>query len=273
MRRKKAEDAGTPSSGQSRITPADVQQVEFRLAFRGYNERDVDAFLDRVTEDLAWYAEENRRLRDAGGAPAVSASVDAAVAGREAERILAEARTEAARIIGEAEARAAVLGASTGDARAAVAPFLTRERGFLQDLGALVQAHAEEVKEMVLTLRAKADETASGTPASPAVATPAGAPDERVTEEPTAAEPEEPAAAEPEEPVAAEPDAPAAAEPDAPAAAEPDASGPSEEDAFAPITVPEAEDDGAEAEEGAAATQLRRDSGERSLRELFWGED
>jgi DivIVA domain-containing protein len=27
--------------------------VEFRLAFRGYNERDVDAFLDRLTEDLS----------------------------------------------------------------------------------------------------------------------------------------------------------------------------------------------------------------------------
>ena len=60
MRRKKAEDSST-SGGSGRVTPMDVQQVEFRLAFRGYNERDVDAFLDRLTEDLAVYIEENQR--------------------------------------------------------------------------------------------------------------------------------------------------------------------------------------------------------------------
>ena len=41
-------------SAGGRIAPADVQQVEFRLAFRGYNERDVDAFLDRITEGLGF---------------------------------------------------------------------------------------------------------------------------------------------------------------------------------------------------------------------------
>ncbi len=29
-----------------RITPMDIQQMEFRNAFRGYNEREVDEFLD-----------------------------------------------------------------------------------------------------------------------------------------------------------------------------------------------------------------------------------
>ena len=61
MRRKKDETAGATGT-TGRITPKDIQEVEFRLAFRGYNERDVDAFLDRVTEDLAAYLEEARAI-------------------------------------------------------------------------------------------------------------------------------------------------------------------------------------------------------------------
>ena len=47
MRRKNEQEQPAPASGTVRITPTDIQQVEFRLAFRGYNERDVDAFLDQ----------------------------------------------------------------------------------------------------------------------------------------------------------------------------------------------------------------------------------
>ena len=39
-----------PSSGPRKVTPVDIQQKEFRLAFRGYSEREVDQFLDDVTE-------------------------------------------------------------------------------------------------------------------------------------------------------------------------------------------------------------------------------
>jgi DivIVA domain-containing protein len=91
MRRKKeAEQEAT--TGARRLTPADVQEVEFRLAFRGYNERDVDAFLDRVTEDLAAYVEENERLRSGGGRPSRLSSVGDADAASEAKSILARAR-------------------------------------------------------------------------------------------------------------------------------------------------------------------------------------
>ena len=67
MRKKKRQEEAQ-AGGDHRLTPVDVQQVEFRLAFRGYSERDVDAFLDRVTEDLSAYLEENERLRS-GSAP------------------------------------------------------------------------------------------------------------------------------------------------------------------------------------------------------------
>lgn len=241
MRRKKAEEQAASETSDARVTPMDVQQVEFRLAFRGYNERDVDAFLDRVTEDLAAYMEENQRLRS--GAGVAAGAVDVAGAHAEAERIIADARSEAARITREAEARAAVGGTPAGDTRAAVAPFLNREREFLQSLGTLVQGHAEEIKQMVLTLRERSG-AAETTPSAPA-------PPETVSAETAPVEP------------------PSATEQDAEAQAE---------EAFAPITVPGAQDEASDAaspepEPEPAASQLRRESGDRSLRELFWGED
>ena len=236
MRRKKAE--GSSVSGGGRITPMDVQQVEFRLAFRGYNERDVDAFLDRITEDLAAYMEDNQRLR--AGAPATTvAAGDVAEARTEAERIVADARAEAARILRDAESHAAVAGSPAGDPRAAVAPFLNTEREFLQSLGSLVQGHAEEVKQMVLALRARTD---AGAPTA-APATPAPAPAPALEDEVDEAEP----------------------------------AATTEDEAFAPVSVPAGEDEANDVAEGSvpepAPAQLRRDSGDRSLRELFWGED
>src|SRR2546428_787206 len=54
-----------PATGESsRITPVEIQQKEFGLAFRGYNERDVDQFLDEVTEEVARLYAENKRLRE-----------------------------------------------------------------------------------------------------------------------------------------------------------------------------------------------------------------
>jgi DivIVA domain-containing protein len=237
MRRKKDETAGATGT-TGRITPKDIQEVEFRLAFRGYNERDVDAFLDRVTEDLAAYLEELEQLR--AGASASPTALDVPAASAEAERILADARREAERILAEARARAAALGAGGGDARATLAPFLNRERAFLQSIGSLVQSHAEEIKAMVLAVRSEAQ-------------SPAG------TEPAPAAEPE------------------SEREPEGASAAPSGPPRPTVEEAFAPISLPEAEQDRAERERepepAPAPAELRRDSGERSLRELFWGED
>jgi DivIVA domain-containing protein len=244
MRRKKQEapaDGGsTDPSASPRLTPEDVQRKEFRLAFRGYNERDVDAFLDEVTEELGAHLDENRRLRQQlveGGpgeaAPASSRDqMDAADAARQADEILAAARAEAERIVAEARERAdqvaaaAVAGPGV-DVRAAIAPFLGREREFLQSLGKLVQEHAESVRGMVQAAR---DGRA---PLAEAQATDAA---------------EVPGSA--AEAVAREP-------------------GPE------PITVPEAEPAPAagEAEQRAVPVEGGDPERQRSLRELFWGED
>ncbi len=253
MRRKKSEQQAAPARADGRLTPMDVQQVEFRLSFRGYNERDVDAFLDRLTEDLSWYMEESQRLR-AGGSYA-GPPADAGAAQGEADEVLARARQEAAAIVRRAEQDAAAIragGGASGDTRAAVAPFLNTEREFLQSLGSLVQTHAEEVKRMVLALRAGAGHT--GRSAAPAEEAPAA-----VEEAPASDEPAAPAAEE-------EVDLSTAS-----AAEIRERLGEPEQDdtsASEPVRV-ESGTEPAYSAESAQAGEGR----ERSLRELFWGDD
>jgi len=59
------------------LTPADVHNVAFKkppIGKRGYDEEEVDAFLDEVERELARLIEENNELRAAaergGGRPA-----------------------------------------------------------------------------------------------------------------------------------------------------------------------------------------------------------
>jgi cell division initiation protein len=163
MRKKKrdTQEAGFTTPGtRPRLTPIDVQQKEFRLAFRGYNERDVDEFLDLVTEELAAYTEENRRLQDRADSNVELGSADVTWASREAEGILERARADAASTVAEAEERAATILAAAGvgpaDPRGVIAPYLNREREFLQSLGQLVQQHADSVRRMVRSAKEEA---------------------------------------------------------------------------------------------------------------------
>ncbi len=224
-----AESIAAPD-GRPRMMPMDVQQKEFRLAFRGYNERDVDEFLDEVTEALAAHIEENRQLREqaaAGRALAGSAS-------SQADQTVVNAREEAARIVREAEERAAVLAGSTVDARTIVAPYLSREREFLQSLGQLVQSHAEAVRGLAQAHRERVPSVPSGSPGS--------APESEPVRVPEAAEVE---------------DAIAGTEDDAPVVA----SGTGEEGDERP-NPPE-----------VRLEEPVKTEPQRSLRELFWGED
>ena len=271
MRRKKGTD-DAPATG-ARITPEEVQQVEFRLAFRGYNERDVDAFLDRITEGLSSHLEELERLRPVVG------QHPQAVAGStgDAGAMVARARAEADEIVRRAHEQAAGIraaaGAGSGDDRGAVAPFLNREREFLQGLGGLVQAHAEEIKQMVLAIRERAE--ASSVPdAARSAATPSS-----VAEVPPSVETDATgergtaSSASQVPPVDLEPASAAEIRERLQASEPPVEIGPADEDdlppkAAAPIVV-ESGTEPVFSTEGAPATERR----ERSLRELFWGED
>jgi DivIVA domain-containing protein len=250
MRRKKGTD-DAPATG-ARITPEEVQQVEFRLAFRGYNERDVDAFLDRITEGLSSYLEELERARLLGQHPqAVAGSTG------DAGEMAARARAEADEIVRRAHEQAAGIraaaGTGSGDTRGVVAPFLNQEREFLQSLGGLVQTHAEEIKQMVLAIRERAE-------ASPV-------PDERAT---ASSRPQKSAA---EAPEVIEPASAAEIRERLQASEPPIEIGPADEDDLSSeATPPIVVESGTEpvfSRDGAPATERR----ERSLRELFWGED
>jgi DivIVA domain-containing protein len=136
-----------------RLTPVDVQQKEFRLAVRGYNEREVDKFLDEVTEEMARLYAENTRLRaeveSRGGSTPAPSSVAAAPA--------PEASTPAA-----------------------LHAFVAREQEFLKQLAGLIQEHARAVKEArrrargedgpVIDLANAAPDEANGSGARAAVA-------------------------------------------------------------------------------------------------------
>jgi DivIVA domain-containing protein len=157
-----------PGPSGSRLTPADIQQREFRLGFRGYREAEVDEFLDEVTEEVARLheeagrlREENRRLREGAGFPTTpfGGGPDLADAGRQAERILDEARERADRIVREAEARAAGAAVAAGGVAGGpgvLSPFLGREREFLQGLASLIGQHAEFVKTTARSVRRSA---------------------------------------------------------------------------------------------------------------------
>jgi DivIVA domain-containing protein len=237
--RETAQDAsGWDGSPPAKLTPLEVQQKEFRVARfgAGYRMREVDEFLDHVTDALtALIAENERLLRTAG--PRSSA--------------------------------APAVGAPTSDGdRAAVDAFLRTEKGFLQDLGVLVQSHAEELKTMVRSARSEtvapagadaveavgADADEDRPPADVEAASPPGAATEDPPEDQEpAVERVEPASAEDEE--------------DTVAVAEPSTGG---EDTMTGVEA--AEPIRLEQPEPARSGRSE-DERDGSLRELFWGEE
>jgi DivIVA domain-containing protein len=274
-RAKKAKsDQETATDEPKRITPVDIQQKEFRLAMRGYHEQDVDQFLDEITEEVARLHAENKRLReelefagtrhlDVGGA-------------QEAEAILRRARDEAERLLAEARARASALTAPSTSS-ADLGPFIVREREFLQGLADLIQSHAEGVKEQLR--RARGATGATPPPPAPGQVEPPAAepsPEHETAHQPVD-EPTRPwslAAQAPDEP--RRPEVTQAETPDreipeiagqdwtqyymGPAAPTPPPA------SFAAVPDDDIVDLTGEPSE-------IDDAGDRSLRELFWGED
>ena len=50
------------------LTPLDIQNHEFKKSFRGYNENEVDEFLDRIVTDYEKILRENEKLKEKSGA-------------------------------------------------------------------------------------------------------------------------------------------------------------------------------------------------------------
>jgi len=54
----------TKGDNWMRITPMDIEQQEFSRSFRGYNEEEVDDFLDKIVKDYEELINENVRLNE-----------------------------------------------------------------------------------------------------------------------------------------------------------------------------------------------------------------
>ncbi|HEX6130970.1 MAG TPA: DivIVA domain-containing protein [Actinomycetota bacterium] len=150
------EHPAPPTAASRMLTPLDIQQKEFRVSrFGGYRMRDVDEFLDELTEAMTALQQDNERLRRSGDRPPAIGAPDLDEVSRQADEIIARARAEAERIVAEARA-ASPSGRSAPvaeDERAAVEAFLAQERRFLQGLAGLVQEHADTVKSMARDVR------------------------------------------------------------------------------------------------------------------------
>ena len=256
---------GQATSGARALTAIDIQQKEFRVSrFGGYKMRDVDEFLDQLTDAFSALASDNERLRS--GADPVVGSPDLDDVSRQADEIIARARAEAARITQEARTGAGAA-ASTGTGPRGDVPvneFLTREREFLQSLAGLVQQHAEAVKSM-----AKPPRTAPSRPAASGAAASSAAADAPPASRPVSPERKADVVASSTRPT---PEADAA--PASEAGSDTDADD-GAEDVQAPTRVPDSEPT-VRIEEPAGARAARSDresEGDGSLRELFWGED
>jgi DivIVA domain-containing protein len=244
---------GSAATPRRALTPLDVQQKEFRVSrFGGYKMREVDEFLDTITDSLSALVAEVERLRSRPDPAPVVGTPDLDDVSRQADEIISRARQEAAALVAAAKEQAALMAASTvpgamsAQNRTALSAFLTNERGFLQSLAGLVQGHAETVKGL-----AKASRSASrGNEAVPPE------PEDRVAV-PEAEVGE--AAPQPDESVTGAPQEPASPE--------------------RTVLLPKAERPvRIEEPEGASVggADTEGDPGgatERSLKELFWGED
>ncbi len=293
-KRRKQAQTDAPQVEPKRVTPVDIQQKEFRLAMRGYNERDVDQFLDEVTEELARLYADNKRLREEVEF-GKTARLDTGGAG-EAEGVIRQAKEEAARIIAEATARASTIGGADtaghpgeGTDTASSAPpneimgiFLARERAFLQNMANLIQAHAEGVKQDVRRVR---EHVARHVPPAPSPAErPAAAAEPGEIEQP---EQSGFAGTPPEEPTRAWASTTEGPRADAQASGQDivDLTEQPEHSAEAPSRVDERTPGGDDRREAgrqdettisaSAAPRVEDDDAreDRSIRELFWGED
>lgn len=97
------------------LTPQDVNEKQFHDAWRGYNQAEVDDFLDRVSESLEQLLRENRqlaqRITELDQAMAASRNTEdmlkktLVTAQRAAEEAIATAKAKAEELIAEAENR------------------------------------------------------------------------------------------------------------------------------------------------------------------------
>lgn len=142
------------------LTSEDLRRVEFRETWKGYNQADVDAFIDDVAAGVdalhAKLAELQTRATRAEAQPVVSSPDDDAVkrtltlAQKAADLVVSEAKTIANRVVADANAQAARI---TGDAQASaekqrIEQETESQRLVAQHVDAAERAHRVRVNEL-----------------------------------------------------------------------------------------------------------------------------
>lgn len=160
------------------LTPLDIRNKTFRRAFRGYDEDEVDAFLEQVMREFEQLLRDNAALRDqvemyssrlqqyenlehtlhnALIVAQQTADEVRAAARREAELVLEEARRQAEQIVHEARVQAEAL-------QRAAEELGRQARAFHAQLRSLLQAQLELLEREFARLQAPEAPAAGGGP-------------------------------------------------------------------------------------------------------------
>ncbi len=141
------------------ISPLDVQQKQFHVAFRGYEQSEVDGFLDQVREEMESLLREVTELREFRqtydtrvrelNEKEETVKNTMLMTQKLAEDMKENARKEAALIVKDAEVRSQEIVANAQQERAKIEADLVelrrRRHHFLQDVKKVIQMHLEMV--------------------------------------------------------------------------------------------------------------------------------
>ena len=171
------------------LTPTDVANKQFRIAFRGYSLDEVDAFLDEVETELSRLLRDNAGLKDGAGPSSALAAPAAApepaprpaqglegqeqalrtllLAQRTADEAIAEARAEAEQMVTAARTEAE---AALGSARSEATSTLNSSRSEAErtlgsaraEAGSTLGKARSEAESTLVKARSEAESALSG---------------------------------------------------------------------------------------------------------------
>ncbi|MBU7008586.1 DivIVA domain-containing protein [Phosphitispora fastidiosa] len=163
------------------LTPLDIHNKEFRKAFRGYDEEEVDEFLDRVVKEYEVLFKENAGLKEAleaknsdiGTYQELEQTLQKTLviaqqtsdemkngARREADAVIQEARLKAEQIIAAAEEQVKNIIREYEDVRKEAQVFRVKFRSFLKSHLELIGEEEEVRFDQTLFNEAAAGEAA-----------------------------------------------------------------------------------------------------------------
>jgi cell division initiation protein len=143
----------------SPVTPQDIVNKEFREAFRGYNENDVDNFLDEVAEEFARLSQESQRMK----IQLASLQQEAALGGggERAAAMPADPKLKAEATLGKTEAREEMKRALVATQRASEAALEEAKRRATEII-ARAEERAREIDNLIASRAKEVDADAAG---------------------------------------------------------------------------------------------------------------